>query len=387
MRKAYLIIVSFLTSIFAVYLMLFIYTFFNFDNEFKHPLKSLEILNFHEKYSKKLHHVRGPFQVDLSFKKSKVEDLLFTTVNKLEDKEAIVLFQGDSWMAQIRYTEDGNAFAKKLLQNFGSKNKVGFVNGGIASYSPSLMSVQLDVLEEDFKIFPNIVVAYINQEDIGDEICRYKKNKIYKNGILNSVKQETDFRGPGWFNYSKIYGLSRIYLNENSKITKTFQLINFKSMYAVKRSSKRIYKKYISSYNKDEPKIEKCYWENVKKYFINPSKSDLNYFASTIEEYLKKMVEKKHIQKVFLVTFPTKNHFYKNSDQEITYKFNVSDVVDSVVKNKKNVTHINFSKILLNDINFKYEDIWLEDNIHLKYDLHAKIFLQKILDELSKYLG
>ena len=42
-------------------------------------------------------------------------------------------------------------------------------------------------------------------------------------------------------------------------------------MYAVKRSSKRIYKKYISFYNKDEPKIEKCYWENVKKYFINIS--------------------------------------------------------------------------------------------------------------------
>ena len=124
----------------------------------------------------------------------------------------------------------------------------------------------------------------------------------------------------------------------------------------------------------------------MKKYFINPTKSDLNYFASTIEEYLKKMVEKKHIEKVFLVTFPLKEHFYKNSNQKITYEFNVSDVVDSVVENKKNVTHINFSKILLNDINFKYEDIWLEDNIHLKYDLFAKIFLQKILDELSKYL-
>ena len=275
----------------------------------------------------------------------------------------------------------------KLIQNFKSKKKIGFVNGGIASYSPSLMSVQLDVLEQDFKIFPNIIIAYINQEDIGDEICRYKKNKIYKNGILNSVKQETDFMGPGWFNYSKIYGLSRIYLNENLKITKTFQLINFKFMYTLKKSSKRIYKKYISFHNKDEPKIEKCYWENVKKYFINPSKSDLNYFASTIEEYLKKMAEKKHIQKVFLVTFPMKNHFYKNSNQKTAYEFNASDVVDSIVENKKNITHINFSKILLNDINFKYEDIWLEDNIHLKYDLFAKIFLQKILDELSKYLA
>ena len=381
MRKAYLVIVSFLTSIFAVYLVLFIYTFFNFDYEFKHSLKSLEILNFHEKYSKKIHHLRDENFLTVLSEKAKVEDYLFTSLNKLDDKEMIVLFQGDSWMEMTNIHS-----SIKLLQNFKSKKKIGFINGGIGSYSPSLMNVQLDVLEEDFEIFPNIVVAYINQEDIGDEICRYKKNKVYKNGILNSVKQETDFRGPGWFNFSKIYGLSRIYLNENLKITKTFQLINFKFMYAVKRSSKRIYKKYISFYNKDEPKIEKCYWENVKKYFINPSKSDLNYFASTIEEYLKKMAEKKHIEKVFLVTFPLKEHFYKNSGQEITYEFNVSDVVDLVVENKKNVTHINFSKILLNDINFEYEDIWLEDNIHLKYDLFAKIFLQKILDELSKYL-
>ena len=39
------------------------------------------------------------------------------------------------------------------------------------------------------------------------------------------------------------------------------------------------------------------------------------------------------------------------------YKINVSDVVDSVIKDKKNIVHINFSKILLNDKNFIYENI------------------------------
>ena len=41
------------------------------------------------------------------------------------------------------------------------------------------MNVQLNVLEEDFKILPNIVVAYVDQSDIGDENCRYKSKKIY----------------------------------------------------------------------------------------------------------------------------------------------------------------------------------------------------------------
>ena len=381
MRKPYLVIVSFLASIFIVYIVLFIYTFFNFDNEFKHSLKSLEILNFHEKYAKKIHHLRDENFLTVLSEKAKVEDFLFTALNKLEDKEMIVLFQGDSWMEMTNIHS-----SIKLLQNFKSKKKIGFVNGGVGSYSPSLMNVQLDVLEEDFKIFPNIVVAYINQEDIGDEICRYKKNKIYKNGILNSVKQETDFRGPGWFNFSKIYGFSRIYLNENLKITKTFQLINFKFKYSLTRSSIRLYRKYISQSKSDKEKITKCYVPEIQKYLINPNETDIKYFTDSIREYLKKIDQKKHVKKLFLVTAPHKKHFYKNLDQKNSYKVNVSDIVDSIIKDKKNVTHINISKILLNDKNFNYENIWLDDEMHFKYELYGKLFIQKILDELSKYL-
>ena len=64
----------------------------------------------------------------------------------------------------------------------------------------------------------------------------------------------------------------------------------------------------------------------------------------------------------------------------------MSDVIESVVKDEKIVTHINFSKILLNDNNFNYENIYLNDGIHLNGDNHANLFMKKILDELSKYL-
>ena len=56
--------------------------------------------------------------LDLLFKKSKVEDLLFTTINKLENKEVIVLFQGDSYMEQLTIAGPGdNRFlSAKLVQ-------------------------------------------------------------------------------------------------------------------------------------------------------------------------------------------------------------------------------------------------------------------------------
>ena len=61
-------------------------------------------------------------------------------------------------------------------------------------------------------------------------------------------------------------------------------------------------------------------------------------------------------------------------------------MVNSVIKNKKNITHINFSKILLNDKNFDHKNIWHVDNMHLNSNFYGKLFIKKILDELSKYL-
>jgi len=386
MKNSYLVIVSCLVSIFLLYTLVFIYTFFNFNNEFKYTFKSLENLNFHEKYSKKLHHIREELDLNTLFKRPKVEDLLFTTITNPEEKEVIVLFQGDSWMEQLTFPVDDNFISVELVQKFKSNKKIAFINGGTGSYSPSIMNLQLDVLEHDFKIFPNIIIAYIDQTDIGDENCRYKNNKVYKDGVLKSIQPEAHLMYRDLFNYSQIYGISKIFLKDNSKISKTFQLINFKFKYGITKSSIRFYRKYISNSKLNKSKLIKCYGGEIANYLINPNDADIKYFADSIREYLKKIEQKKHVKKVFLVTAPHKNHFDKDSDQKTSFKLNVSDVVNGVLKDKKNITHIDFSKILLNDKNFDYKNIWHVDNMHFNTNTHGKLFIQTILDELSKYL-
>ena len=84
-KNRYLIIFSCLTAIAIIYLVLFFHTFFNLHHEFAYNFKSLENLNFHQKYSKKMHHLREEFVLDWLWKKPKVEDLLFTTINLIED--------------------------------------------------------------------------------------------------------------------------------------------------------------------------------------------------------------------------------------------------------------------------------------------------------------
>ena len=395
MRNSYLVILSCLVSIPIIYVILFIHTYFNLHNEFKENFKSLENLNFHEKYSKKVHHIRQEKVLDWLWKKPKMEDMMFTTINKLEDKELIVLFQGDSYIEQLTnssyYKQDAplellpdgekpKNISVKLVQQFKSKKKVGFVSGGTGSYSPSLMNLQLDVLEQDFKILPNVVVAYVDQSDIGDENCRYKNHRFFENGLLKSIQPESHLMWRETFNYSEIYEKSKISLKNKSKILQTFFLTNFNFKYGFIKSSIRLYRKYISTNKVDKEKLAKCYWGEIEKYLIKRQDTETKYFKDRVKEYLENMKKKEHIEKIFFVTFPHKKNFNK------TYKLNVSDVIESVVKDEKIVTHINFSKILLNDNNFNYENIYLNDAIHLNGDNHANLFMKKILDELSKYL-
>ena len=60
----------------------------------------------------------------------------------------------------------------------------------------------MNLLEKDFGISPKIVIAYIDQTDFGDELCRYKKNKIYKNGDLIAIKPEDHSMNNSVYNYS-----------------------------------------------------------------------------------------------------------------------------------------------------------------------------------------
>ena len=66
------------------------------------------------------------------------------------------------------------------------------------------MKLQFVILERDFNIKPDVVIAYIDQTDIGDELCRYKYNKIIdKNKNLQSVKKEEYTKAT--YDYTRIF--------------------------------------------------------------------------------------------------------------------------------------------------------------------------------------
>lgn len=384
--KKYNTFYALVVGLIIVYSVVFINTLINFDEEFKYAFKSKENYLFHKEYSNKLHHIRDESSLEMTINKSGVQDLLFTKIYTGENKT--ILFQGDSWINQIETVKNKKQqLSFNNLKKFGIEKKINLISAGIPSYSPSLMNLQLGTLENEFNIKPETIVAFINQLDFGDELCRYKNSKVYNNGKFIKIKTEKNNEGVGWYNYSKVYGISEINFKNNSNFSKTFELINFKLIYSIKKNFRRI-KKVISQKNLIE---RKCYNNQIEKYLINPDDQDVKYFIQTIVEYLKKINEKKHVKNLILVTFPHKKHFISDANNGPIFKVNVADLVDKAILEEKNilktknVIHLNLNKKLLNKSNFNHNNIWAKDEVHLTPVNYYNLFIKNILKEINNY--
>ena len=365
MKKFIFNVLIFFISSIILYLLVFIYFFFTFEKNFKNnfDFQSLENLNFYKKYSKKVHHLRQPSDINLLDKK---KDLLFNKLNNSTSDKTILL-QGDSWFDYI------NGY-QKIRDYFSNTQKnIKIINGGTTSYSPSLMNVQFTILEKDFDIKPDIIVVYVDQTDIGDEFCKYRNSRVLdERGSLIKVPYE-DFpihKGP--FNFHEILIFSEIELKNNSKIIKTQKYFNYKLI----KSLNRIKKQYQKKIKKNYP-FEKCGWRKMVNYLKSPNQMAINHFEYVLKEYFKKLNGKKYLKKIFIVTHPHKLHITPSE-----YKVDVSDIVARVVLDFSKIDHINFSEIISKNPNlykdFYKDEGWLRDKTHLNKVNHF-IFIKEIL--------
>jgi len=367
MKKLIFNVLIFFISSVILYLLVFIYFFFTFEKDFKYNFQSLENLNFYKEYSKKVHHLRPEHllrQLSDTNLLDKKKGLLFNKLNN-STSDKIILFQGDSWFEQI----NGFQKVKDYLAN--TQKNIKIINAGISSYSPSLMNVQFNILENDFDIKPDVIVVYVDQTDIGDEFCRYRNLRVLdETGNLIKVPYE-DFpihKDP--FNLHEILIFSEIELKNNSKIIKTQKYLNYK----VIKSLNRIKKQYQKKIKKNYP-FEKCGWRKMVNYLKSPNQAAINHFEYVLKEYFKKLNRKKYLKKIFVVTHPHKLHLTTPPE----YKVDVSYIVERVLLDFSKINHINFSEIISKNPNFyKDEEGWMWDKSHLK-ETNYFIFIKKIL--------
>ena len=365
------LLISTFFSIFFLYVIFFFKIYYEKLENVPYLFKSMEKLEFHEKYSKKLHHLRDTHgRWDFN---DNVENYLFTTIKKFSKDGNNVLFQGDSWIEGIHLNKE----SLKFVSDFATSKNYGIINGGVTSFSPSLMKIQYEVLETDFNIKPNIVIAYIDQTDIGDELCRYSSNRVLDDK-KNLIAVENESYTRATYDYTKINNISRIVLSESSKFKKTIRLVNFFIIYQPKRLFNKIIS--IKEYGWKNRDTSKCLFDQIQKYLIKSNINEVIYFESRVNEYIDYLVSKDYIERIIIVTFPHENHVYNKK-----YSYNVSDTVEKISLNKSKIYHLNFSKLISNKLINIEENIYTKNDpgSHLKPQHHKDIFIKNILNLLD----
>ena len=315
--------------------------------------QSKEKLEFYKKYINSLNHMR-----DASINPEDAQNYLFNYIlqkNSKENEFNTILFQGDS------QTEGLNFLEKETLEKL-FNNKDTIVNAGTTSYSPSLMSVQFDILVNDFKLRPNIVVAIIDSTDIGDENCRYKELTKIKNNKIIKVKKVEE-RGEFYF-YENNFLFSEIYLSKFPKIIYIPKIIN-----------------HFIKYNLNT--VSNCKFDTIQNYLVANNKLDQDYFKFILETYINNVSSYDFVKKLYIVSFPHIQHYDKKY-YGIKYNVKTSDLINSIELNSK-VVHLNFFEDeIFKEYNSDLFKVYLKNDPASHLTKKGKsIFFNKIMKKIN----
>ena len=380
MKKKFSIFLVIIISAILMYLFMYIHTLFNLKHDASFKFSSVKSLSFHKKYSNIFHHLRNLKKKD----RSNFNEYLYTEINKFEPGQNNILFQGDATVQQMIDPYDNNFQGLEFVKNFTKENNLGFINAGISSFSPTLMKLQLEILEKDFDIKPNMIVAYIDQTDIGDENCKYKDKKIFKENKVVAIKGD-NYSGKQ-YDYERIYGKSNIILTEKFKLTKAFKLLNFKIKYNYIKFRNKNLEKFnrILKDGYSGRKLRNCFVPKIQSYLADSTDDEIKYFEKTVIDYVNYIEQNDNIKKIFFVTFPHKNHLLEFKESSEMYKHNVSDIIEKLIKNKKKIKHLNFTKLI------KKKQIFLKKENYLKDDpvshLSSKFYRDTFIKDVTKYI-
>ena len=310
-----------------------------------------EIIKFYDQHYKDLHHLR---EISNHIIK-KPSDLIF---KKIGDGETKVLIQGDSWAEQY-YTR----YSKEHIQQYAEKLDCQIIEAGVSSYSPSLMTAQLNKIRNNFNINPDYIVAVIDQTDIGDELCRYKDLRQIIGGDVVIRPEPAESNG--------VY---------------KYQLLieKYNALYADSFAIKKIYHYLIfrlkSTLIQHRSKKVKCNSNDILGVLkTGISLDDENYIIGVISDYIDTAFKKSNLKKLIIVTHPHSNHLNK------IYSLNIEKLISKAVdySNFKNkIQIISFSNELSKASNLEIAGIYRFRDVYSH--LNHQYFLDYVLPKVFK---
>ena len=314
----------------------------------------ISFVEFYEKHSKELNHLRDPRGLNIK----NVNELMFTLVGDSSKKP--ILVQGDSWGEQFLQERS----LKKLKE--GKDKGYSLILAGTSSYSPSIFTVQLRKIREEFNINPVGIITLVDQTDIGDELCRYKKYRKYIDKKLIITPYE---------NFSK-----QTY--ETYKPIERWKIINSKNSDGIKVLKLAIFKFKELLNRVDKPG---CSWSDIANPLINGISTEENkWFKKIIDEYIQMVFSNSSIEFLYFLTHPHQLHLNNN------YQLNIYDLLKETIKNspyKENIYLVDVYQYGKKDNNNQNKEGIFKKNdaaSHVTDKYHSKTYVNLILDILKR---
>ncbi len=260
-----------------------------------------EYLDFYRQHYKTVNHLKSINEFSTILDYPTPESLIYSKIGSSENK---ILVQGDSWAEQFVSSET----SLKKLEAFAQLQNVEFILAGITSYSPSLMTAQLELLRREFSISAENIVSVIDQTDIGDELCRYKNKRIKGNlGLEVQPFNESDSL--------EVYNMTNYFRVVDILHSDSFNLVK---LILVARNQ-------LAQFFAAQKKV-KCPWQEISKPLkFGLDTNDTAYIKSVLAEYIEKVFLDSKVEKLFIVTVPHKKHL------DDYYKFDIVELLKFVI--------------------------------------------------------
>lgn len=310
-----------------------------------------DLIIFYDRYYKVLHHLGRLNEVDANNPSSLIFD-------KIGTGKSHVLVQGDSWAEQFRSKK-----SQKYLQEYLNQQKqYNFVLAGTGSYSPSVMTSQLNLLRNDFNFNPDFLIAVIDQTDIGDELCRYKNLRKRVQGKIIVEPEPVES-----FEYNASFQII-----DNFKMFFSDHFALFKIAYFLKN-------KIIYKINKNNYKL-RCGRNQILAPLENGIKDhEKLYIIEILNDYFDEAFSSSKLKELIIVTHPHKRHL--SNDFILDVGTLIQEAKEKSIYRKK-IKLVSFSEILKN---YSDNEIFIESDpySHLNDDYFLNTFLPHILAEID----
>ena len=313
-----------------------------------------DLILFYDRYYKVLHHLGRLNKVDANNPSSLIFD-------EIGNGESHILVQGDSWAEQFRLKK----FQKYLQEYLNQQKQYKFVLAGTGSYSPSLMTSQLNLLRNDFNFNPDFLIAVIDQTDIGDELCRYKNLRKRVQGKIIVEPEPVES-----FEYNASFQII-----DNFKMFFSNHFSLFKIAYYLKNQ-------IIYKINKKNYKL-RC----GKNQILAPLKNGIKdheklYIIEVLNDYFNEAFSSSNLKELIIVTHPHKKHLSND------YIFDVGTIIKEAKEKsiyRKKIKEISFSEKLKKYSDNQINEIFIENDpySHLNDDYFLNTFLTHILAEID----